>query len=84
MGHIVADTQAHQFWQMNYWASRVSTGPQFTYTGFWNGAFWGRHTSTPVLADELSGFKRKHSTTIYVYWISGWGTLGKTHMQTTI
>ena len=30
----------------------------------------GRHTSTPVLADELLGFKSKHRTTIYTYWIS--------------
>ena len=29
----------------------------------------GRHTSAPVLADELLGFKSKHRATIYIYWI---------------
>ena len=30
----------------------------------------GRHTSTPVLADELLGFKSKHRVRIYIYCIS--------------
>ena len=30
----------------------------------------GRHTSTPVLADELLSFKSKYRATIYIYCIS--------------
>ena len=76
MGHIGADTQAHQFWQRKYWASRVSTGPQFIYTGFRRMSrnknrgsergTKGRHTKHRLLADKLLGFKSKHRTTIYI------------------
>ena len=65
MGHFWADTQAHQFWHMNYWASRVSTGPQFIYAGFWemirNQNRGGKHTKHRILADELWGFQSKGS-----------------------
>ena len=29
----------------------------------------GRHTSKPVLADKILGFKSKHTATIYIYLI---------------
>ena len=59
MGHFGEDTQAHQFWQMNYRVSRESTVPQYMYTGFRDGAHWGRHTCRPVLADAILVLKEQ-------------------------
>ena len=38
---------------------RATTGPQFRSTGLEDEALWGRHTSTPILADELLGFQKQ-------------------------
>ena len=54
---------------MNNWASRVSTGPQFIYTGFWRMSrnqnrgsergTNGRHTKHRLFANELLDFQSK-------------------------
>ena len=49
---------------------RSTTGPQFTYTGFFNQAFWGRPHLTHIFWHLNGGaFKMNHRATIYIYQI---------------
>ena len=88
------------FWIGNFWAGhtkhtrfgiwpvglpRSTTRPQFTYTGFFNRAFWGRPHQTHQYWHMTSGaYKINHRATIYIYWIFELGILGPATPNTPV
>ena len=64
---------------------RSTTRPQFTYTGFFNRAFWGRPHQTHQYWHMTSGaYKINHRATIYIYWIFELGILGPATPNTPV